>query len=119
MSKVDYKDVQLRYHEGGEQEIKNLIEDGISLYVLKSAMRHIAEKDAGQGTRFEALLVKYGVLTDNRGPTKPREGEKRVYSVQQTRGNFFIRLPVEVLGVFPQDLVEAQFTGGKITVTVP
>ena len=114
--KTDHRDVQCRYSDGGEQEIKNMIAEGVSNYVFKTALKNIKQRDPVSGETFEFYLKKNGVLSDNRGPSKPTAGERRVYSVQEHKGTFFVRIPVAVLGVTPQELLEAEFRSDRIII---
>ena len=116
MPRFDHRDVQLRYQDGGETEIKNMIKEGYTIYILKEAMRKLTMKSPAEGRRMEMLLRKHGVISDTRGPSKPDHGDRRLYSVQRAGTTNYIRLPVDLLGVDHKQLVEAEFKEDRITI---
>jgi hypothetical protein len=116
MARIEHRDVQIRYREGGDQEVKNMIDEGASVYVFKQALKKIKEHSEVDGHRFERVLRRHGILADNRGPARPKPGDLRVYSVQNVRGTCFVRIPVSVLSVSAQELVEVEFRNDMITI---
>tara|TARA_R110000824_G_scaffold142175_1_gene309135 strand:+ start:135 stop:494 length:360 start_codon:yes stop_codon:yes gene_type:complete len=116
MARIEHRDVQLRYRDGGEEEVKNMIEEGASAYVFKQALKKVREHSEVEGYRLEKILKRHGVLSDNRGPARPRTGDRRVYSVQNVKGTCFVRIPVSILEVSAQELVEVEFRNDIITI---
>lgn len=116
MTRFDHRDVLLRYQDGGETEVKNMIKEGYTVYILKEAMKRLTLKSAAEGRRMEMILRKHGVIMDTRGPSKPGHGDRRLYSVQKAGKTNYIRLPVDLLGVDDKQLVEAEFKEDRITI---
>jgi len=117
--RIDHREVQLTFHRDGCAGVALLVDEGVSRFVLRKALRMLLLKggDAAPGLSDLVDMFKVrGIVSERTGPTKPDAGDRRRYKVQEVEGSRFLRLPVNHFGD-DCDECEAEFFVGNIKVT--
>ena len=107
--RIDHQQVQIRFLDDGPQAVADMLDEGVSSYSLKKALKHLRDLNPSRAKELEQTLRRHEIITKRKGPFKPVRGDKRTYRVQYDKGRAWVRIPVEVLGVTRPGLVDVNF----------
>ena len=108
--KADFRDVQIAFYRDGIEGVESLIEaEQVSNFTLRRAVSHMRSEgdDNPSLDSLEEALKERGHLSGLSG--KPDAGDVKDYKVQQGDGCFFLRVPVDHLGVTKGDSMRVRF----------
>jgi len=118
MTSEEHKSVQIEFLLGGVEAVeKMIIAQKVGAYSCRKALANLKRSNKADPDllrNFESMLRDFDFIGSS---GKPGSGEARRYKVQDSgKGTFYVRLPVNALGVEPGDEVEAEFFIGETRV---
>ena len=118
MASEEHKSVQIELLLGGVDAVeKMIITKKVGAYSCRKALANLkrsSKTDPELLRNFESMLRDFDFIGAS---GKPNSGEARRYKVQDSgKGTYYVRLPVNALGVGPGDEIEAEFFIGEVRV---